>query len=504
MNAAIGSGRTGGSDDDRTFVWLILALVVALVVVAGLAFVAGSVANQTAQIVASLGLTGPAGRPTIPTPVAAATPQPTLSPQAATTPPAPVSAFAPGTEWFFADSGSLGSFNSSSLASSFVVVNINDAPVQVQMTVPRGDAGTSQPVSFTVKAQTRLSLAAITGPSAAVRFAGTAPFFVERVSQSGKDALSSTGTLPSATWYLPLVESRFGYDDLLALANFNGAPARVTVNYLSGSITQTMAYTVAANARLTVSMTQQLSVLSSVRPGTPRGAVVNSDLPIVAGQITTLDGGGAGYDTGGRATLSRAWYLPEGNTRSGAETTVAILNPGPSPARLLVTYLPEGRQPVIKSYTVGAASPLHLNLNVEMPDAAVAISVESDQPVAVSRVTYLGGGAGAHASIGASATAKDWILPEAGTAPPSLAFLIIMNPGTDAADITVTLYGEEGKPLEKRLSVPAASRFALALEKEVPPAALSARVTSSQPVVVERVTYLRGSSGAMASMGIPW
>jgi hypothetical protein len=499
MNAAIGSGRTGGSDDDRTFVWLILALVVALVVVAGLAFVAGSVANQTAQIVASLGLTGPAGRPTIPTPVAAATPQPTLSPQAATTPPAPVSAFAPGTEWFFADSGSLGSFTS-----SFVVFNPNDAPLQAVMMLPRDSgAGPSQPVSFTVKAQTRLTMPGITG-TAAARFTGSAPFFVERVSQSGKDALSSTGTLPSATWYLPLVESRFGYDDLLALANFNGAPARVTVNYLSGSITQTMAYTVAANARLTVSMTQQLSVLSSVRPGTPRGAVVNSDLPIVAGQITTLDGGGAGYDTGGRATLSRAWYLPEGNTRSGAETTVAILNPGPSPARLLVTYLPEGRQPVIKSYTVGAASPLHLNLNVEMPDAAVAISVESDQPVAVSRVTYLGGGAGAHASIGASATAKDWILPEAGTAPPSLAFLIIMNPGTDAADITVTLYGEEGKPLEKRLSVPAASRFALALEKEVPPAALSARVTSSQPVVVERVTYLRGSSGAMASMGIPW
>ena len=304
-------------------------------------------------------------------------------------------------------------------------------------------------------------------------------------------------------WYLPLVESRFGYDDVLALANFNSAPARVSVSYLSGAITQTKAYTVSANSRLTVPMSQELAPLSSVRPGSPRGAVVRSDLPIVAEQITTWEGGAGGYSGGGCAVLSKTWHLPEGNTRTGAETTVAILNPGPSPAKLLVTYLPEGRQPVFKSYTVGAASPLHLRLGSEMPDSAVALSVESDQPVAVSRVTYLGGGAGGHAGCGATAAAREWVLPEAGTAPPALTFLIFMNPGAEAAAVTVTLFGEEGKPLEKRLSVPAASRFALALEGDVPPAALSAWVTASQPVVVERVSYIGGANGAMSSMGIP-
>ena len=47
----------------------------------------------------------------------------------------------------------------------------------------------------------------------------------------------------------------FGYDDVLALANFNGAPAQVNLSYLSGNITQTKVYTVAASSRLTVSMT---------------------------------------------------------------------------------------------------------------------------------------------------------------------------------------------------------------------------------------------------------
>jgi hypothetical protein len=494
MNAAVGSGRTGGSDDDRTFVWLTLGLVAGVVVVGGLAFLTGRAASETSQVVAPLGLTGPAGRPEIATPVAAAAPQPT-EPAPAATP-----AFAPGAAWFFADGASTGPFKG-----SYVVFNPNDAPLSGQMTFLRdAGAGLSQPVSFTVKARSRLTLEGIAGSPAAVRLNATAPFFVEWAAQSGKDALSSTGALPATRWYAPLVESRFGYDDVLALANFNDGPARVTVSYLSGSITQTMAYTVAANTRLAVSMTQQLSVLSSVRPGTPRGAVVSSDLPIVLDQTTTLDGGAVGYSTGGRAALSKAWYLPEGNTRSGTETTVAILNPGPSPARLLVTYLPEGRQPVFKSYAVGAAAPLHLKLNDEMPDAAVAVSVESDQPVVVSRVTYPGGGAGAHATFGATAPAREWVLPEVSTMPPALAFLIIMNPGADPAEVTVTLFGEEGKPLERRVSVPAASRFALALEKDVPPAALSARVSASQPVVVERVTYFQGSNGGMASMGIPW
>jgi hypothetical protein len=493
MNAAIGSGRSGGSDDDRSFVWLTVGLVVCMVVVGVLVLLLGRTADSTVQVVASLGLTGPAVRPAVATPAVAAAAQPTAPP------PVPTPAFAPGTAWF-ADGGSVGAFNS-----RYVVFNPSEAVLQGQMTVigdARAGAALSQTLLFTVKPQARLTLAGIPGSSTAVRLTGTVPFFVERVAQSGKDALSSTGLLPGATWYLPLVESRFGYDDVLALANFNNAPAKVTVSYLSGSITQTMVYTVAASSRLSVSMTQQLAVLSSVRPGTPRGAVVTSELPIVAGQSTTLDGG-AGYDTGGCAALSKTWYLPEGNTRSGTETTVAILNPGPAPAKLLVTYLPEGRQPVFKSYIVAAAAPLHLKLNSEIPDAVVALSLESDQPVAVSRVTYLGDGAGAHATFGATVAAKEWLLPEASTTPPSLPFLIIMNPGTDAAEITVSLFGEEGKPLEKRLSVPAASRFALALEKDVPPAALSARVTSSQPVVVERVTYLRGSSGAMASMGIP-
>jgi hypothetical protein len=77
MNSATGSGRTGASDDDRTFLWLILALVVAMVVVGGLALLTGRAAGETAQVVASLGLPGssvPGGVPAISAPVPTAVP----------------------------------------------------------------------------------------------------------------------------------------------------------------------------------------------------------------------------------------------------------------------------------------------------------------------------------------------------------------------------------------------------------------------------------------------
>ena len=43
--------------------------------------------------------------------------------------------------------------------------------------------------------------------------------------------------------------------------------------------------------------------------------------------------------------------------------------------------------------------------------------------------------------------------------------------------------------------------MALALDRDVPPAAMGARVRATQPIVVEQVTYFRGSPGGMASVG---
>ena len=496
MSIRSGSGRMGRDDGDRTFLWLTLGLALVIVVVGALAFLVGRAASNTAGTVAALGLPAPgAPRPTqAPASApAAGTVQPTSSPVLA-----PAASYAPDTVWYFADGGGAAPFTT-----TYVLMNAGDVAVQGTATFVT-ESGPSREVTFTVRPQSRLTLPAASRSAQAVRLRADTPFFAERVALGAKDSMSSGALLPATTWYFPIVETRAGSDDQLLLANFNAVAATAGVTFMAeNGITQTRQYTVPAMARASVSMTRDLAPLSSVQPGTPRGAIVKSDLPIVVEQTTYLNGNTAAYSVGGSSALARTWYLAEGNTRIGYDTTLAVFNPGANPAKVLVTYIPEGRTPLIKAYTLGPGAPLHLSVRSDMPDAALAMTVEADQPVVVERVMYLANGQAAHATMGATAPAKDWLLPEAGTTTPALAFLIMLNPGTAPADITVTLLGAAGKPLEKKVTLAAASRLALALDRDVPPAELSARVRSSQPVVVERVTYFAGAPGGMASMGIP-
>ena len=56
------------------------------------------------------------------------------------------------------------------------------------------------------------------------------------------------------------MESRFGYDDVLSLANFDSATASVRVTLMADNgITQTLTYTVPAMGRLSTSLTRALA-----------------------------------------------------------------------------------------------------------------------------------------------------------------------------------------------------------------------------------------------------
>ena len=158
---------------------------------------------------------------------------------------------------------------------------------------------------------------------------------------------------------------------------------------------------------------------------------------------------------------------------------------------------------ITRRYTVPAASPLHINLKLELPQAAAATVLTADQPVVVERVMYFNQGQAADASLGSQVLAKEWYLPEASTEAPNVPVLILLNPGNVPAEIVVRFFREEGSPVEKRVTLAGSTRLALILEQDVPNAPLSVGVSASQPLVVERVTYFRKASGGMASMGIP-
>jgi hypothetical protein len=102
---------------------------------------------------------------------------------------------------------------------------------------------------------------------------------------------------------------------------------------------------------------------------------------------------------------------------------------------------------------------------------------------------------GGHESAGVTAPALEWFLAEGATGPFFETFILVSNPGTQAAAVTVTYFTSSGQTVTRTKSVLPNSRLTINIETENAPelanAAVATRVqsTNSVPIVVERAQY---------------
>ena len=114
-------------------------------------------------------------------------------------------------------------------------------------------------------------------------------------------------------------------------------------------------------------------------------------------------------------------------------------------------------------------------------------------------------------SFGVTATGRHWGLAEGRTGG-TLAYetyILLSNPGTTDAEVTLTCLRRSGLPLAKTFTVPKASRLNVATGVGGPLAELadeefSAIISSTEPIAVERAMYsttggLTWSAGTNAS-----
>jgi hypothetical protein len=121
-----------------------------------------------------------------------------------------------------------------------------------------------------------------------------------------------------------------------------------------------------------------------------------------------------------------------------------------------------------------------------------------DAPGAAERAMYFGlppdrlFKAG-HESAGVTAPATEWFLAEGATGSFFETFVLIANPNSAAADVTITYVTETGQSVIRSRSIPANSRATINIEAEgsttLANAAVATRVLSTLPVVVERAQY---------------
>lgn len=322
---------------------------------------------------------------------------------------------------------------------------------------------------------------------------------------------------PATSWFLAEGYESPDFDTYVLLYNPGSLTAAATVTFLreSGAPIPVPAV-IPPKGRFTITAADVPGL------GTASFSVaVASDRPILVERSTYFD-----YQSpttgqrrkGGSASralesLGTAFDLAEGYSGPGFDTWILVANPNSVPVEVTATYLTDNGSSVTESFEMPGNS-RHTTLAGSLPGVAGtshATHIEASLPVAAERAEYFGYGGidGGSSAQGTPEPGTDWYLAEGYAGPGFDTWILLSNPASSTADITMTLAPEGGSPILATSQVAPFSRKTFNLGSLAGPVAASARITSSTPIVVERSTYFnyqspRGwkVSGGSASMGI--
>ena len=206
--------------------------------------------------------------------------------------------------------------------------------------------------------------------------------------------------------------------------------------------------------------------------------------------FTNLQEQTAGSHPGGAARQ----FLAEGADNAFFKTRLAIANPGATAATAVVRL--DGDDGTTKSVNVhvpaGARRSVFVD-EIEGHAPSFSTTVESSVPLVSERtMSWDATEYGAHAERASAAPSSQWFLAEGATGAFSL-FYLLQNPGDTAATATIRyLRPAPLAPIDRVYTLPPHSRTTLPVDQQAPELAstdVSASITATQPILVERAMY---------------
>jgi hypothetical protein len=304
------------------------------------------------------------------------------------------------------------------------------------------------------------------------------------------------------------------FETQIALLNPGGTAARVLLRLQPQSGAEVPHFiNVPAGSRRTVSSATLGSLITA-----PFSTLIESDVPVVADR-TVAWAGGAGYGSHTEtAVLSPAttWYLAEGATGGGFDLYYLVQNSNEGAVTIQVTYLrPFGLPPLVKSYDVAGKSRMTIWVDEEdipgspaKPLSATDVSakvVSSGGPIIVERAMYYSPPgspvySAGHESAGvpevAGQSRLEWFFAEGATGSFFDTYILLANPGTTTALVTVTYLLPSGNTFSKIYNLARESRFTIRVDDEEIPEGtgirplqnteVSTAISSNVPVIAER------------------
>jgi hypothetical protein len=210
------------------------------------------------------------------------------------------------------------------------------------------------------------------------------------------------------------------------------------------------------------------------------GLAVHATQPIMAERsmyfgTTPVRLWSGGTESAGVTAAATHWFLAEGATGGFFDTFILLSNPQSTQANVDVTYLLDSGQTLTMPKIVPANGRLTIDIETEsdarLHDAAVSTVVTSDLPIIAERSMYWAAPwHEAHNSFGVVDLATRWGLAEGrvGGALNFHTYILLANPQSNEARVTVTYLREEGAPLVRQYTVPPTSRFNIDVNAIVP------------------------------------
>ncbi|MBN1289733.1 MAG: hypothetical protein JXA49_08880 [Actinobacteria bacterium] len=328
----------------------------------------------------------------------------------------------------------------------------------------------------------------------------------------GTDVVGATGL--SRDWYFAEGTTRCGFDEYVTVLNPGDRTANLTFSYmLEGAGEREIEASVGPGSRAT------FKTMDQIGPGFDASLHLSSDQNIVAERPVYFDYQGlasnnwtGGHDVVGALSPANDWYFAEGTTRTGFEEWLCIQNPNDSSIKIDAIYQPgEGQgNPMTETYSVPAKERLTISVNKEIgPEKDASVYLSSAEEFVAERPVYFnyhGVWDGGHNVTGVNAPAAEWLFAEGTTRPGFDEWLCLQNPGDKGARVRVTYFTATGEVLSKTHKVPADTRVTVNVNEDAgEDLDISAKVTSDEPIIVERPVYFNyhGWTGGHDVIGLP-
>jgi hypothetical protein len=390
---------------------------------------------------------------------------------------------------------------------TIVITNLGSHMVQASVTVMPGGGGESATGDVEVAARSQASVPvsevlATPEPGVVVETFG-GPAVVEHQIVGNEDvAVGPCATGPSSAWHFAAARTDRGTQLWLALFNPFGDDAIVDLSFLTDggflAPSDLQGIVVPRRTRVLVplhdSVRRQATVATQVRTRTGR---------IVAEQASIREADPKGLAVSlGTPDLSAHWSFPVGGVGGG--DSVAIANPGASPAQVTVAVRLDGDATLAPQVVVvPSRATVAVDVGARVPAGLGAwIEVDAHGTPVVAEQTLTRPPVGLATSLGIPSAAMRWAFATGRAIGDSADSIVVANPGRTAARVTLhVLRDGTGDTPQRSVRLASGRRFIFDLTALGVEESAGIVVDATRPVAVARQGV--GSAGVTVSPGIP-